>query len=427
MLTNRIFIILFALFVGIQSLAGQDVKWDITNYIGVNNFQYLRQVNGINNIAELRSEHKFQVRYKTSLTGKLSARGMYNYVNTERSRLFVNEAYVAINKGSFNSRIGKQVIKYGKLTGVSNLDLANTYDYFDFLSTDNEELGQLGLSSKVDLQKVQVEFNFVYQGNPSNTYFTDNAWVKLPQSISHPYESDVLLPVRLGDIIQSYSDHRINTFNLGISLELLGVNTRLDYYNGLNDIPFRNINLNLEVPTLPLNYDLELTIQPLSIYNLSFQKLFGDWNAWFEYGFIKNRYDNGDGLVYSDNYNLLSIGADRLILFEDPAKLLKLVGQLRYAIWNNKFDYQATDLDHVLDRAFILNINYQHTYKLSLGMRSVVSYDKFGLYVSPSVNYKLSDKLSITSTYDWLGGSDSHFFGHYTANDRFTFTLKFQL
>jgi len=395
--------------------------------LSINNFQYLDRTKDINSIAELRSDHELKIKYKTNLAVKLAARGLYNYTNRQRSKLFLNEAYIAWNKGRLNTKLGKQVIKYGKLTGISNLDLANRYDYFDFLITDEEELGQWGLTSKFDTKHIQFDFNYIYNVEPSLIYFTDNPWTRLPSELAHSGVEGGMLPVKFRDVVNVDQDVRRSAYDLGVNIELFGFTTRFDLYKGSNDIAFRKLNLDTNTQSYPITYDLELSQEALSIYNLNVQKLLGDWNIWLEFGLIKNKFSNAGGSVVSDDYSLLSIGVDRLVLFEDPAKLLKLVGQWRYAIWNNKFDYSATDLDHVLDRCFIADMDYQHSYRLSFGLRSVLSYDSFGLYLSPSLNYKLSDRFLLAVDYELLRGNDSSFFGHYSNNDRFIFKIKLEL
>ena len=410
-----------------QIIDCQSLKLDLDNSLSVRNFQYLNRANDISNMTELRTDSDLQLKYKTNLTAKLSARGIYNYTNRPRSRLFLNEAYIALSKGKVHSKFGKQIIKYGKLTGISNLDLANTYDYFDFLITDEEELGQWGLTSKLDLKQVQVEFSYVNNVNPSIIYFTDNPWTRLPSELNHPTQEGVMIPLRFRDIVRVGSEARKRAFDLGLSIDLQGLTARLDVYQGYNDIPFRRLNLDASMQSIPVAYDLELSQEALNIYNLNVQKLVGDWNLWFEFGLIKNKYSNEDGSIDSDDYSLFSLGVDRLILFDDPTKLLKLVGQWRHAIWNNNIVYHATDLDHVLDRCFIFDIDYQHSYKLNFGLRSVVSYDSFGVYLSPSFNYKISNNISLSAGYDLLSGSDSQFFGHYSYNDRFILNLKLEI
>lgn len=405
----------------------QSIKLDANNSVSVRTFQYIEGANDISNITELRSDHDLNLKYKTNLAVKLSARGLYNYTNRARSKLFLNEAYIAWNKGRLNTKLGKQIVKYGKLTGISNLDLANTYDYFDFLITDEEELGQWGLTSKFDTKHIQFEFNYVHDVSSSLVYFTDNPWTRLPSELSNPGVEGGMVPVQFRDIVNVDHDVRRSAFDLGVNIELFGFATRLDLYRGYNDIPFRKLNLDANALSYPITYDLELSQEALNIYNLNIQKLFGDWNVWLEFGLIKNKYSNAVGTIEADDYSLLSVGVDRLVLFEDPVKLLKLLGQWRYAIWNNNFEYSSTDLDHVLDRCFIVDADYQHSYKLSFGLRSVVGYDSFGLYLSPSVMYKLSDKVLLSAGYDSLNGNDSHFFGHYSNRDRFSFKLKLEL
>jgi len=304
----------------------------MTNEERFRNFQYLEPEKEIGNVAELRSEHDLKLRYKTGLAANFSARGIYNYVNRERSRMFVNEAYLAVNKNKLNLKVGKQIFKYGKLTGVSNLDLANTYDYFDFIKTDNEELGQWGLTSKFEIKSFRVDLNYIYDLSPSIAYFEDNPWVKLPSQLISPSEPGVVMPIQFRDVINVNADQKRSSFDLGLNFDLLGMTARLDYYHGYNDILFRRLNLDLVSQSIPIQYDLELSIQPLSIYNLSVQKLFGDWNTWVEFGFIKNYFTAENGAIQPDNYYLPSLGVDRAFLFEDPAKMLKLMVQWRWII-----------------------------------------------------------------------------------------------
>lgn len=410
-----------------QTIDCQDLQLNLNNIVSFRNFQYVKSTDDITNIAELRSEHSFKLKYKDGLAANLSARGRYNYLNRSRSRMYWNEAYVSVNKGKLELKIGKQIVKYGNLAGISNLDQANSYDYFDFLDTDQEEVSQWGLTSKVKIKKVQFDFKYIYKLDPSIVYFADNQWVKLPRQINHPSEVGVVIPIQLQSIINVNSDVRRNSLNLGLDLELGGLVARIDYYNGYNDIPFRKFDLDLFSQNSPIDFNLELSIQPLSLYNLNVQKTIGSWNTWVEFGFINNKFSKVDGSVESDNYKLFSLGVNRLFLFDESKKLLKLGGQWRHALWNGKFDYNAKDLDHVLDRCFIINLYYQHTYDLSFACRTFLSYSGLGFYLSPSIRYMVTKKIMLSGGYDLLAGNEGHFFGQYAKDDRFIFKIQLQL
>ncbi|MEM1124692.1 MAG: hypothetical protein AAGJ18_29910, partial [Bacteroidota bacterium] len=129
-------------------------------------------------IPEFSSQHELKLQYKTNFTAFTEVRSIVNQHDKQRRRIWLNQGYLAFNKSIFYGKVGKQIVKWGSLTGLSALDLANRYDYYDFIRTDQETLGVWGADAKLNLKKVQFQFRALPFNNTSRLYFNQNRWIR---------------------------------------------------------------------------------------------------------------------------------------------------------------------------------------------------------------------------------------------------------
>ncbi|MEM1123422.1 MAG: hypothetical protein AAGJ18_23490 [Bacteroidota bacterium] len=173
-------------------------------------------------------------------------------------------------------------------------------------------------------------------------------------------------------------------------------------------------------------YDVELTYHRLNIGAISFVKLLGDFSTWTEVSFIQNQRIMDDQLQ-ADDYVGLTVGLDRLFIFENPEKQLKFLFQYLKNFTDSDNDYAVNDIDHVLDHALLLDLNFQFNYTWKAHFRSVLNLNNISHYVSGGMDYKMTDQFSWNLHIDFLYGNPQHFFGHYHDNSRIFLTLKYQL
>ena len=420
------FVIILFLVFQIQPIQGQNWKFKHQSTIQGSFGTYFQALENSNRtIPELSTKHEFGMRYKTKLKAFVALRSVFNTNEKKRRRLWLNQAYVAFNKKKFYGKIGKQIIKWGDLTGRSALDMANVYDYYDFLQTDEETLGIWGIDTKLSLKKWQFKFKLVPFRNYSRLYFENNRWIRLPNSIKGP--NDLLFTAQFNDLRKEYPNSSIN-YGASVSYENDDFELNFNGYSGTNDIPQR-LPL-LSTPDLISNvipYDIELKYHRLNIATVSFSKLIGSYSLWSELSYINNQRLNEIAALSPDNYLGFTIGLDRVFIFENPEKQLKLLFQILKNFTSTDVNYTVSDLDHVLDNAFLIDVIYQFSYKWKASMRSVLNLSSYSQNIRTSLNYKITDKFNLSCQADFLFGNTNHFFGLYGDNSRFFINMKYNL
>lgn len=409
-----------------HTLVGQKQDWkhyhhhEIMPSYGVY-FQSIQ--NSTRTIPELAAKYEWEARYKTKLKTFVSLNSVLNANEKRRRRLWFNQAYLAFNKKNFYGKLGKQITKWGRLTGWSAMDLANVYDYYDFVRTDNEALGVWAFDGKLSLNKWQFQFRVLPFRSNSRLYFNNNRWIRLPQQIQGP--NDIVFNAELNGVQETNIDNSIS-YGLSIGYESDNFEINFNGFSGTNDIPQRTSQLltpNLADQTLPFN--LELLYHRLNIATLGLNKLIGDYSIWSEVSLVNNQRLNETSTLSPDNYWGFSVGIDRLFIFENPEKQLKLMLQYLKNFTNDDNNYSVNDLDHVLDHSFLLDATYQFNYSWKLKIRSVLNLTNVSHMLNTALSYKMNDKFSLTCEADFLYGNDNHFFGYYQDNSRVFLTLKY--
>ena len=124
---------------------------------------------------------------------------------------------------------------------------------------------------------------------------------------------------------KEYPNSSIN-YGASVSYENDDFELNFNGYSGTNDIPQR-LPL-LSTPDLISNvipYDIELKYHRLNIATVSFSKLIGSYSLWSELSYINNQRLNEIAALSPDNYLGFTIGLDRVFIFENPEKQLKLL------------------------------------------------------------------------------------------------------
>lgn len=423
---KNILSIITLLLVFTHHLEGQDWKTSLRNELSANVGTYFQSVENTDQvIPEWASKHEFEVRYKTNFKSKVELRTLANLHEKDRRRIWLNQAFLAFNQKKFYGKIGKQIIKWGDQTGWSWMDLANVNDYYDFLRTDEEALGVWAADAKIKLKKWQFQVRVLPFRQYSRLYFNQNRWIRLPSQIPGP--GDEIFSTRL-DEKRKLNELKPVSIGASVQYENNDFEISLNGYSGSNDIPQRAIQLKTpDFTEKEIAYDLKLIYHRINIATLSITKLLGEFSLSSEIAFINNRRLDETQALQHDNYTGLTLSADRIFLFENPEKQLKILFQYIKSFTNNNVAYTVTDLDHVLDHAMLLDASFQFNYRWKLKMRSVFNLSNISHNINTSLEHKVSDHFKISLDTDFLYGNRQHFFGYYHDNSRFFITLKYYL
>lgn len=372
--------------------------------------------------AELLGNHAGKITYRKRWQLRYELRQSLNADHPRRSRIWLNEAYLAYRHGDLYLKGGKQTVKWGTLTGFSAMDLANRYDYYDVLDTEEERLGLWGLETRWSRGLSELQLRVLPSSNRSRLHIQNNRWVHLPEAVPYPVVPTGVLPVAYEG---NYSNPVPSIPQLGASFgtELGSVSLRANWFYGENDMPQNSLHL-FDVGADGGSYEVQLDYHPIMLSALNASSYLGNWNVWAEAA-LANSERMVDGQMEADDYVFLSVGADRVWQFEQPEKLLKLVVQYIHVLADPSTPYQPTEIDHVFRRSLIADVDFRLNYRWAMSLRAVGEFATSGYYLQPQLQYQPTDKWKVQLRAALLGGDEAGFFGHFQENSRAAIHLNY--
>jgi hypothetical protein len=335
-----------------------------------------------------------------------------------RTRIWANEAYVYYRRGHYFLKAGKQTVKWGALTGFSALDLANRYDYYDVLDTEEERLGLWGIEGRLSKGRTELRLRAFAPDNRSRLYLQDNRWVNLPHR----------MPVPGGEIRMAYeggSSHynrRLPLLGATLSTEVGRIQIRGSWLYGNNDIPLNRIQLQGPMVS-PVPYTVGLYFEPIMISALNLGTWAGEWNLWAEAAHVRSQRMYEAVSIRPDRYTFCSFGLDRFWAFEHPERQLRLVAQILQVFPHQRVSYGPTEIDHIFQSSLLIDTELQLNYNWSAALRAVGELKAEGYYLQPRLICRTWAPLRVELSGAWLGGATEGFFGHFKYNSRIALHL----
>ena len=351
---------------------------------------------------------------------KTSTQINLNTVEDGRTFIEPRELYLNLRHGKFNTSVGMQIINWSGLAGWSAADIPNTYQYYDFLDTEDEERGQWTFKSTIQQGSFQFTATVIPFFRVSSLFFENNRWITLPTEIQIS-ETTVPLNFTGSNWIRDYDELQLGlklSFRLGESQQTIIA------YHGYNDIPVRSLSINEQDPDGGLDFTLNLIYHKLQFLSWQSEFYAGQWNIWSEANITESRILENDRLTPHVWYNL-TIGTDRNIEFYDPEKQLNLLFQYIYSFNNEGVTYGATDLDHIFNNAALARIKYQFNYKLKGELRTAFEFQQQSYYINPKIEYTMLRNFKLSAGADILFGNRESFFGNYQDNSRMRFAVSY--
>lgn len=357
----------------------------------------------------------FDLNYKFSNTIQLKSSTQINLNTIEEERRFIElrELYLNFRTGKFTTALGRQIVDWSGLAGWSAGDIPNTFQFYDFLDTEDEERGQWALKGSFQHRNTQLSATVIPIYRVSKLFLENSRWVNLPT------ETEISTTAVPLNFIDSNEINRYDELQLGVKLSTTIGTTQQTIlaYHGYNDIPVRRLNITDQNPTDGLDYTLELIYHKLQYVSWQSEFYLGQWNLWTEANLTKTRILEEDTLTSHIFYNLL-LGTDRSFEFNDPEKQLNLLVQYIYSFNTEDVNYAANDLDHIFNNAVVMRIEYQLNYRLETEIRAAFEFQKKGYYINPKLEYSILDNLKFLVAADILFGKRQSFFGNFQDNTR---------
>lgn len=318
-----------------------------------------------------------------------------------RSYVNLNEAFADFYFDTFDVRLGKQIINWGKADVFNPTDNLTPTDYSNLL--DEEDLGVFAANVNFywddwNLQVVGIPFFAPTRLPPRDTRFS-----LIPPDT----------PVLVRD--PELPPDTIDNAQIGLRLKTTyrGWDFSVSYYDGINDIP--SPELRFEGSPVPMPVVVPV-YNRFRAFGADFATVFERWGF---HGEAAQFVFDGDR---QDSYFQYVIGFDytksNILFDQDLFIIVEYVG-LDVTDRGMTLETETPPLDRVLTSALATNIKYNFTEFTWLEIRGAIDfYQGDDYYVQPQLVHAVNDNLMVALGVDILGGPRDTFFGQFEDNDR---------
>lgn len=372
---------------------------------------------------ELRSE----VGDKTSLFSALEFRE--DQSDPSRNRIYLDEAYLDLYLGNFDFRIGKQIILWGQVDAINPTDNITPWDFSDFLDTDDERLGVVGLKANYYIGNWALEGILVPTFTPSVLPQENSRWFpNFPKEIPVPGNTTpgptmVQASYRmLRSILPDESFHEAQ-FAAKLSATVAGWDASVSYYSGWNDLPAIH-------QTQVFSEDsIFVTLQPQyhrrRIIGADFSTTLGKVGLRGEAAYYLTEDPDAKDPEIDDPYFQYVIGIDRTLSNLIGKNNLFVLLQWIQEIPKNKVQYRKDDLNHIFQKSVTARLEYELGDFSRVILEGVYNLKGKDYYLRPKFSYDITDGASLNIIGYVLGGRSDAFFGSFRDNKRVQVKVKY--
>ncbi|WP_255989749.1 DUF1302 family protein [Chitinolyticbacter albus] len=397
----------------------------ISGELGVDWIQYLHDAPAgtIDGHQELNAE----LEAKGSLPGfnyLLSADGRVDALDADRNRARIKEAYADIDLGSsFNFRLGKQLVVWGRA------------DVFN--PTDN--INPIDLSDQLDTERIPVIMAI------ANYYWGDN---RLQAVVVPRFTANILpdrhsrwrpsLPAQVeyqGQIHPIYyqitgsdrpDDDQIATVALKFETSRSGWDWSLSYLYGYSSAPaIRETHMTLDPQSGGVVLGVEQLYYRQSVIGFDFSTTAGAFGLRGEAALFLPEHGIKDAIGLDRNYAQFAFGVDRthsnVVGENDLYWIVEAFGNSARPHGRVVPGYMVFPYSYGVAGKLEYRVGYEHT----LGLEALIDVEHGGYLLRPKYTYDINDALRLEMWAELLGGRRESFPGAYSDNDRLQLKLTY--
>jgi len=321
----------------------------------------------------------------------------------KRNYFNFTEAFIDIYFDTYDLRLGKQIVNWGKADSVNPTDNINPTDYSNLL--DDEDIGVVAANFNYYWNEWNFQFVAVPGFTPTRFPPTGTRFSVIPPDSIFPV-TDPELP-----------SNTIDNAQVGVRLLTTyhGWDFSASYYDGVNDVPVGTLRF-LPGPTV------------VPVYN-RFRAIGGDFATTFEqWGFHGEAAQIIFDGAEQDSYFQYVLGVDytknNILFDQDLFVIVEYVGEdvTEKATGSD----MGTSLDRVLTSAVAINVTWEFSDYTKLEVTGAYDFDQGDDYFfQPQLVHQMNDYFEITVGIDVIGGPKDTFLGQFKDNDRLFVKLKY--
>ncbi len=388
------------------------------------------KVNGRNQgILQLEVQHS--AGRDTEMFGSVEFRNDHD--DPSRNRVYLDEAYINIYKGAFDFRIGKQIYSWGRGDAFNPTDNLTSWDYSDFLDTEDERIGALSLKVNYYINNWTFEGVLMPSFTPSTLPEADSRWwPSFPITIPNPFfpqNGNEYLDANYAYLPPLLPDEGLTStqYALKVSSHLKGWDWSVSWFDGFDDLPGIERTVTPDSSMESAEITLRAVYHRRRAIGADMATNFGKVGFRGEVAYYLTEDWEGTDPSVDDPYLQYTAGLDytvrSVISDHDLYLLIEWVQELQ--IPDRKTVYSITDLNNVFRKSLIGKAD------LDLGefakIKSEVVWNIYsgGWWLKPGIEWSAADGLEIIAELDLLSGPVDSFFGSIAENDRLQFRLKY--
>jgi len=177
----------FVLFAVSSFLQAQ--KLELNGFVEVDHISYFK--NSEESKVNSRNQGILQLELRSSLGSQAAIFSAVEFREDQsdpsRKRIYLDEVYIDLYLGSFDFRLGKQIIVWGKADGINPTDNITPWDFSDFLDTEDERIGVFALKANYYIGELTLEGILIPAFAPSLLPSRNSRWFPdFPERITNP-------------------------------------------------------------------------------------------------------------------------------------------------------------------------------------------------------------------------------------------------
>lgn len=342
--------------------------------------------------------------------------------NRDRSRVFLQEAYVDVFLKKFDLRLGKQIVTWGAADGINYTSNINSYNFTDLLDLRYQTVGVFALKADYYLKGWTFTGVAVPVFTPSLLPAQHSAWgTVLPEVLPNPADpaGAFRASYQFADPVLPSKDISAVQYAVKAATTLGKIDISLSYYNGYNDLPVQFLQYATPVSADSVHVLIQPEYRPWEVIGADFSSVLGKFGVRGEgaYFITDDRQRLND--FRNKPYFQYVLGIDRRW-----DKLYLLFQWLHeFTSEEQKFSYQ--DLNHVFQQSLMARVECSVGDYAQLAVKGVYNIAAEDYYLRPELNYDITGGLKLTVLADILDGPKNGFFGQYRNNDRVQVRMKY--